>query len=313
MSSTDCCTNANEAGKTGHLRCLQTICSKRGFTWDSKHHKGACLLASRHGRLDCLKYAREKGCPLDDISNLQVEDYLHDKNAVNAAIVGGHLECLKYAHQEARIELTEDAFIAAAVRGRLNCLVYLREQGLEWYSETIAICARYGHLECLTYALENGAPYLDGTFDLKDESGEGEIDNYPPEALAAHYGHLECLKYLCEKKVVKTNEIIDFAMQSRELDCARYLIEHTPSEPHCVYMAQNYWTKNNRLTREHLEDPVWRHFLFHVAIISEAPLVERIVNKKKKEIQQIKDECTCLISEGKMSSDVLQYIMYLYI
>ena len=308
MSSLTCCTKTNEAAKAGHLRCLQTICSKRGFTWQSKHHKGACLLASRHGHLTCLKYAHQRGCPLDDFSDLQIEDYLIEKNAVNAAIVGGHLDCLKYAHQEARIELTEDAYIAASVRGHLNCLVYLREQGLEWYPGTIAICARYGHLDCLKYAFENGAPYSNSAFDIQDENGDGEIANFSPDTLAAAYGHLDCLKYLCDKEVFQYLDTVHYAIHCRQLHCARYLIDRG----HCC-TVYDFWMQDNRLDLSSLDDPVWRNFFFNVALFGKAPLIKQIVDQKRLEIQQIKEESTCLVSEGKMSSDVLQYIMYLYI
>ena len=39
-----------------------------------------------NGRLECLKYAHEKGCPWDRLTCSAAES--------------GHLECLKYAHEK---------------------------------------------------------------------------------------------------------------------------------------------------------------------------------------------------------------------
>ena len=304
MSSSSCCKNANKAARTGHLSCLQAICSKRGFTWNSKHAKEACLIASRHGHLDCLKYAHQRGCPIDDFFEMEIEGYIIEKNVVNTAIIGGHLDCLKYAHKEAGIELIDDdAYIAASARGRLNCLEYLRNEGFEWYPDTIAICARYGHFDCLRYAFENGAPYCNAVFDVLEDIGE-----FGPDTLAAAYGHLECLKYFCEKEVPQSLEAIYYAMRFNQLDCAKYLIAQGYS---CVVF--DFWMQDNRLDVSDLDDPVWRHFLLDVALLDKAPLVREVVDRKKVEIQQTKEACMCLIPERKMNPDILKYITYLYI
>ena len=45
-----------------------------------------CSNAAKNGHFECLKYARENGCPWNAVT------------CSNAAL-NGHLECLKYAHK----------------------------------------------------------------------------------------------------------------------------------------------------------------------------------------------------------------------
>ncbi len=312
MSCTSC-KKANEAAKRGHLVCLQDISSKHHFNWNFNwnfiDHKRAAILASRHGHLDCLKFAHQRGCPLNDISNLEVGEYVVINDIVNASIIDGHLDCLKYAHQEAGVELTEKAFIVASVKGHLNCIKYLLQQGLEWYHGTIAICARYGHLDCLKYACENGSPYESVTFYIEDEEERVLIDWYP-ETAAAAYGHLDSLKYLCDSNIIKhkDTETIEYAINYKQLECVRYLIEQ---DFPCV--VTDDWVEEGRLYYQHLDDFVWRDFLFNKAILSEAPSVQRLVDQKKDEIEQIKKVCTCLFSENKIPKDIVTYILYGYL
>ncbi len=309
MSCTSC-KKANEAAKRGHLECLQAIVLKPRFNWNSKDHKGAAILASRYGHLDCLKFAYQSGCPPDDISNLEIGEYVVEKDIANTAILGGHLDCLRYALQETEIVITEDAFIVAAVIGCLNCIKYLHQEEFDWYPGTVAICARYDNLDCLRYACENGAPYENETFDIHDDDEEvdSRLEDCSPETIAAAYGHLDCLKYLCSNIIrSKESEPIDFAIEYKRLDCARYLIEQ--GFP-CV--VTDHWIEEGRLSYQHLDDPVWRDFFFNRALLKRAPSVQRLVDQKKEEINQIKEQSRCLFSENKISEDIIKYILYVY-
>jgi hypothetical protein len=44
------------------------------------------IQAAQNGRLECLKYAHENGCPWDKLTCIY-------------ATKSGHLDCLKYAHE----------------------------------------------------------------------------------------------------------------------------------------------------------------------------------------------------------------------
>ena len=71
-----------EAAEEGHLECLKWA-RENGcpWIWD------ACADAAQVGHLECLKYAHENGCPWDSYT-------------CNAAAEAGQLECLKYAHED---------------------------------------------------------------------------------------------------------------------------------------------------------------------------------------------------------------------
>ena len=106
------------------------------------------MVAAEHGRLDCLRYAHENGCPWDEFTS------------ANAAL-NGHLSCLAYAHERG---CPWDACtpMHAAMFGNLSCLAYAHERGCPWDERTPAWAANGGHLECLQYAYERGCP---GAFD----------------------------------------------------------------------------------------------------------------------------------------------------
>ena len=76
---TNGCENGCDTCANGHLECLK-YARERGCDW-SEH---TCANAALNGHLECLKYAHEHGCPWDY--------WTCDKAAEK-----GHLECLKYA------------------------------------------------------------------------------------------------------------------------------------------------------------------------------------------------------------------------
>jgi hypothetical protein len=107
-------------------------------------HIDTTLNAATHGHLECLKYARENGCPL------------HERTSLIAAFKG-QLDCLKYAHENG-CPWNSDATSNSAAKGHLECLKYAHENGCPWDIGTTFIAAQYGHLDCLKYAHENGCP-----------------------------------------------------------------------------------------------------------------------------------------------------------
>ena len=116
------------------------------------------------GQLECLKYARERGC---DWSHLTCE----------FAAYSGNLECLKYAHEQG-CPWDKKTCSSAAWQGQLECLKYLHERGCPWNEETCQNAAEKGHLECLKYAHEHGCRW--------DELTCGA---------AAYVNEIECLRY----------------------------------------------------------------------------------------------------------------------
>lgn len=95
--------------------------------------------------MDCLKYARDHGCPW------------HEETCAGAAKYG-HLDCLTYAHENGCPWGLMTCWSAAA-GGHLDCLKYARENGCPWDERTCARAATHGHLDCLEYANVNGCPW----------------------------------------------------------------------------------------------------------------------------------------------------------
>jgi len=129
------------------LDCLK-YARENGCPWD----ENTCEKAAIYGRLDCLKYAHENGCPWWD-----------EKMCLSAALFG-RLDCLKYAHENG-CPWDDKMCIIAAQNGNLDILKYVHENGCPWDKYTCIIAAQNGNLDCLKYAHENGCP---GIEDIKD-------------------------------------------------------------------------------------------------------------------------------------------------
>ena len=101
-----------------------------------------------------------------------------------------------------------DACRAAASRGQLEALMWLRGRGFEWDRAVCASAARGGHLEVLRYAHEQGCPWDSWTCSHAAGGGHLEALRYAHEHgcpwdsgtcyHAADEGHLETLRYAHE-------------------------------------------------------------------------------------------------------------------
>jgi len=133
--------NTREIIKPLHDDIIKTLIDVR----DTNTIYDICPLLSYLGKLECLKYARENGCPWD-------------KWACSYSAWFGHLDILKYAHENG-CPWDESTCEAAARNGHLDCLRYARENGCPWDEKTYKRAAHNGHLACLKYAHENGCPW----------------------------------------------------------------------------------------------------------------------------------------------------------
>jgi len=130
------------------------------------------LLATKHGNLQFLKMLFEE---------FRINDYMWGtQEAGMAAAEHGHLECLKYLRTR-RLQLTVNVYLTACVHAQLECLKYLTEEKNSWVDEAARYCARTGNFEVIKYAMDH-YPY-----DLSEEAPT--VFNQVAEA-----GHLECLK-----------------------------------------------------------------------------------------------------------------------
>ena len=214
------CNLCSKVAVLGKLDCLQFL-REIGCPWDM----WTCTEAAAGGFLDCLMFAVEHGCPWGD-----------NKACVMAAR-WGHLECLRYAHEQGchwGRRLTAET----AKGGSLACLQYVHEQGCHWDEYTCSEAAMAGNLQCLTYAYENGCPWgnenacllaaRNGHFECLRfaHSGGCRFDGTDLAAEAARCGSLKCLQYILEQGVTPTNEAMTNAAAAGSLKCMHFLHDH---------------------------------------------------------------------------------------
>jgi len=106
----------NRASSHGRLEILNWVFENGGSFADLP-----CLYrAANNGNFECMKFVYEKGC----------RNWTHFTNiATNAVVCEGHLYCLIYAHENG-CPLSEDTIYYAAIYRRLDCYMYLRQNGL---------------------------------------------------------------------------------------------------------------------------------------------------------------------------------------
>jgi len=75
------------------------------------------------------------------------------------------------------VSVGRDDVLAAARKGHLHVLQWLREHGCPWNSSTCAYAAKEGHLDVLKWAREHGCPWTAATRDAA--ATKGYSDNLP--------------------------------------------------------------------------------------------------------------------------------------
>ena len=91
----------------------------------------------------------------------------------------------------------------------MECLIYAREHGCDWNSNTCSAAARYGHLNCLIWAREHGCPWNESTC-----------------SSAAQGGHLNCLIWAREHECPWNEYTCTVAAYGGHLDCFVWALEH---------------------------------------------------------------------------------------
>ena len=154
-----------------------------------------CAAASRRNNLPALMYLHEQGCPWNE------------QTVINAVALG-HLDCLKYAlSNDCPRPKGAECFNCAAHFSQLEVMKYLRSQGFEFKSETLAHAVHLAkNLDCVRYLLEIGCPLsADALFN------------------AACTGNLACLQYLWERGCPWDNDTAYNAAYYGQLACVMYL------------------------------------------------------------------------------------------
>ena len=164
-----------------------------------KDERYFCSEVAKTNKLELLKWAREeKKCEWDEWT-------------IRAAAHHGNLEMVKYCVAN-ECPIDEEACAHAALKGRLECLKYLREEAkAPWDWGTAAWAAESGHLHILEYLVER-------KYDKCDECACER---------AAKYGHLDCLKYLPETaKAPWDCRAVRRAHRNNHPDCVQYLLDN---------------------------------------------------------------------------------------
>jgi hypothetical protein len=165
-------TFAQCATKLPFLVCLH----ENKYSWDIR----TCIIIVKSGRLECLQYIHEQGCPI--IDNLMCY----------YAVLSGNVNCLQYVHTYGN-DIRYHVCYTAAKMGHLDCLKYCCEHGgmLEPYTYYMTIT--HGHLECFKY-LHELCPF--------SRSDRLVCD------LAIEYHHFDILKYACDQGFVCASDMI---------------------------------------------------------------------------------------------------------
>ena len=124
----------------------------------------------------------------------------------------------------------------SAIKGYLNLMIYLHENGCSWDKYTCRRAAEKGHLDCLKYARENGCSWNEWICSSAARHGKLDCLKYAHENgcswdkwtcyYAAENDHLDCLKYAHENGCSWNKYIYKFAALSENLDCLKYAHEN---------------------------------------------------------------------------------------
>ncbi|GFH44210.1 hypothetical protein CTEN210_00684 [Chaetoceros tenuissimus] len=239
------------AGK-GHLQCITFLC-ENGCSGNERDQIYDCQSAARHGQLECLRYLKEQGWPVDgsvifeaaEAGHLHCIEYLRSVgcpwNAIDVgdddfhagdimeACAGSSLECLRYCHENG---CNVDLFLScvqAAKNGKVDCIEYLRSKGCPWAMDFTEAAAGNDQLDSLEYLHKSGCPWNQMAC-LKAVHGDASRclqylhENrceWDPDFLileALRYGKLDCLKYLLHVGTVLPNNYDSILLQGETVE-----------------------------------------------------------------------------------------------
>ena len=125
----------------GHTDIIEYAIIKNKLTLSTSY----CVIAARHGRLECLKLLFHSGLPLS-------------KDVVIEAARNNHMACIEFAYEHG-CEWDTRVCNLAARNGNLKLLQYAHEHGCPWDDITCLAAAQYQNLPCLQYARKNDCPW----------------------------------------------------------------------------------------------------------------------------------------------------------
>ena len=130
-------TSCDEAAMGGRIDVLRWLREKECF-WDSL----TLSEAARSGHLETVKWMRENGCPWGIVT-------------LGNAAQGGHLEVIKWLRENG-CPWDNLTCAGAAQGGHLEVLKWLRENECPWDGDT---CYNAANQEIIQWAVDNGCPW----------------------------------------------------------------------------------------------------------------------------------------------------------
>nr|WIL04216.1 ankyrin repeat-containing protein [Cedratvirus lena]WIL04841.1 ankyrin repeat-containing protein [Cedratvirus duvanny] len=155
--------------------------------------KDLCILATRHGHLHILQWAREAG-------------YDYDRKVSHVAAQFGHKHILNHLKED----WSASTCAFAARGGQLETLRYLISQGCDWGSGTCTLAARGGHLEVLQWAESQGCLFSTDIFE---------------QAVTSRSCNVQVLSYLQTKGLTWRQNTLECAVKSSSLAILQWLKE----------------------------------------------------------------------------------------
>jgi len=180
------CNGAAEGGKLELLKYLREKGSILSAT--------TCAMGAGNGQLHVVKWLRENGCPWDE-------------KTPRLAAFNGHLSTLKWAHENG-CPWNAGTCASAALGGELEILMWLRAHGCPWDNRTCAEAAEEGHLEVLQWSLRNGCPCNTAVLIVVEDRD------------------WEALKMLHENRCPWDEEALDVAIECGAWTCLKYLVDN---------------------------------------------------------------------------------------
>lgn len=208
------------AKKHGDLICPDKSC---------KWNKDSCNHSAAKGHLECLKFAYENGCEINDFMYMYISDtdnieclkYLHeigwewDERATKYAISVDNLDFFIYMYENG-CKIHDNLLKVSASGGKIDTLKYLYNLDYNFDKSDLIIDVVEGNnLECVKFLHDNG-------FDVSGYNWYGsKIIN-----VATKNNNLELIKYLHHKKYRWDDKTTNAAAKYGNLDCLRYLHEN---------------------------------------------------------------------------------------
>lgn len=174
------------------IRCFIYSCSC-GIIFDNEILK----IAIRNKSHQCVKFM------------LSIDNLSKDCDVMIEAVIYGNIELLDNMHKLG-YPLCDDLFYYASINGKIECMKYLKEHGIETDYITVIRTAAFGEIESLKYLVEIGH-----TLDIN------------AAAVALKREHFSCFEFILQHgikwNIKYTLDIAQYIVSEKPLN---YLIDH---------------------------------------------------------------------------------------